>query len=226
MFRIRDMHYQRGATYLRHAHDEVQVSVIVRGTMTEDAAGRRQRGCVGDVIVKPAGTLHSDEFEGTRIVCVDFVPDAYEVGAYAWHRVDRASAAGFRFAQRFLSGADVSDDIPELLASLAERQLRDRAAARRAADLLHDNGVAETARALALHPVYLTRIFAEQWGCTPREYRNRLRVRAAMQAITSTRRELAEIAAETGFSDQSHMTRAVAKATGLTPAALRRVTTG
>jgi AraC family transcriptional regulator len=226
MFRIRDMHYPRGTTYLRHAHDEVQVSIIVRGGMIEDAAGRRQPGSTGDVVVKPAGTLHADEFDATRIICLDFQPDAVDVGGYAWHRLDRASMAGFRLVQRYLSGADVTQDIDELLAALPGRPLRDRAAATRAAEMLRTLNVADTARELDLHPVYLTRIFTEQWRCTPREYRNRLRIHTAMRAITSTTRPLADIALEAGFSDQAHMTRALSKATGLAPAALRRMAAG
>jgi AraC family transcriptional regulator len=232
-FRIRDMRYDGGRVFVHHAHDEVQVSVIVRGALREDAAGRLHRLSTGDVIVKPAGTMHADEYDGTRIVCIDFAPDILElpVGGYAFHRVNDAAAAGFRVARQFLSGEDVGDAIDELLAALPEKKLRDRAAATRAAAILDDRfsaplGITAIAAELRLHPVYLTRIFSEQWGCTPREYVQRLRARAAVHRITSTARTLAEIAIETGFSDQSHMTRAIAKSTGLTPAALRRIARG
>ncbi|HEX6158881.1 MAG TPA: AraC family transcriptional regulator [Thermoanaerobaculia bacterium] len=232
-FRIRDMRYDGGRVYARHAHDEVQVSVIVRGALREDAAGRMNRVSAGDVLVKPAGTMHADEYDETRIVCIDFAPDVLElpVGGYAWHRVDPAAAAGFRVARRFLGGGDVGEEIDELLAALPRKPLRDRAAATRAAAMLDDCFTAPLrigaiAAELRLHPVYLTRIFSEQWGCTPREYLQRLRARAAVHRITSTARELAAIASETGFSDQSHMTRVIAKTTGLTPAALRRIARG
>ena len=227
MFRLRDMRYFRGQRHQRHAHDQVQVSVIVRGEMREDAAGKLHTVHAGDVVLKPAGTLHADEFDATRIVCIDFDPRAFDVqlGGYAWHRVDRASAAGLRLALRFLRGADVTDDVDELLAALPETQPRDRVKARRAAaliDIERPLRIREIANELGLHPVYLTRIFTEQWGCTPREYLQRLRVRAAVHALSSTTRSLADVALGAGFSDQSHMTRAVARATGLTPAALRR----
>ena len=232
-FRIRDIRYDGGRVYLRHAHDEVQVSVIVRGALREDAAGRVNRVSAGDVIVKPAGTMHADEYDGTRIVCIDFAPAALElpVGGYASHRVDDAAAAGFRVARQFLSGGDVREELDELLAALPQKKVRDRTAATRAAAMLDERfaaplGIGAVAAELRLHPVYLTRIFSEQWGCTPREYLQRLRARAAVHRITSTTRELAEIAIETGFSDQSHMTRAIAKTTGLTPAALRRMARG
>lgn len=231
--RVRDMQYDRGYAYSRHAHDEVQVSVIVRGAVEEDAAGTLNRGWSGDVIVKPAGTMHADAFDTTRIVCVDFDPRSMELplAGYAWHRVDRAAAAGFRMARRFLAGAEISENLDELLAALVERPIRDRGAARRAASMLDERDgeplhIAAIAAELHLHPVYLTRIFTEQWGCTPREYRQRLRAKAAVQQITSSVRPLAEIACATGFSDQAHMTRVVLKTTGLTPAALRRVARG
>jgi hypothetical protein len=138
MFRLRDMRYFRGQRHARHAHDQVQVSVIVCGEMREDAAARMHAVHAGDVVIKPASTLQADELDATRIVCIDFDPGAVELqlGGYAWHRVDRAASAGLRFALRFLRGADVTDDIDELLAALPQTQPRDRVKARRAAGLI------------------------------------------------------------------------------------------
>lgn len=225
--RIRDMQYASGFRYTRHAHDEVQVSVVVRGAMREDVAGSVHTVQPGDVIVKPAGTLHADEFDGTRIICIDFPSEEIDLPLreYAWHRGDRRSAAGLRMAVRFLRGDDVAVDVDELLAALPCTRVRDRAAAKRAAELIDPTRplrIGSIAAELRLHPVYLTRIFAEEWGCTPREYVQRMRVRMAVHAISSTSRPLADVASDSGFSDQAHMTRAVARVTGCTPAALRR----
>ena len=49
----------------------------------------------------------------------------------------------------------------------------------------------------------------------------RLRVRAALDRCAEGERELARLAAELGFADQAHLTRAVRAETGTTPAALR-----
>ena len=229
-FRIRDVRYARGFTYTPHAHDDHQISVVLRGSIAEETRGRVQRGFAGDVIVKPSGTQHADEFDDARIVCIDFPAALPEiaVGAYAWHRYDEASSAAFRVARRFLGGEDVSDDITELLAALCERRLRDHAVAVRAADMLEESfakplRLADMAVELGFHSVYVARVFRQHWGCAPREYLQRVRVRAAAHRIASTSDPLATIACDTGFSDQAHMTRIVSRRLGLAPAALRRV---
>jgi len=51
----------------------------------------------------------------------------------------------------------------------------------------------------------------------------RLRVRAAMERLASGDRDLARLAAELGFADQSHLCRAVKSETQRTPSALRRL---
>jgi AraC-like DNA-binding protein len=50
----------------------------------------------------------------------------------------------------------------------------------------------------------------------------RLRARAALERLAGGERDLARLAAELGFADQSHLTRVVRSETGRTPAALRR----
>lgn len=52
------------------------------------------------------------------------------------------------------------------------------------------------------------------------------RLRAAADRLASTDLPLARIACETGFADQAHLTRALRRETGLTPAALRRHAAG
>ncbi len=53
----------------------------------------------------------------------------------------------------------------------------------------------------------LPRLFAQAYGVPPKVFRAELRTRNAWLRITRTGDPLSAIAAETGFSDQSHMTR-------------------
>jgi AraC-like DNA-binding protein len=73
-----------------------------------------------------------------------------------------------------------------------------------------------------LHPGSLSRGFALVFGVTPARYRLIQRAHRAIEAVTSTELPLSRIALDCGFSDQAHMTRAVAGLTGLSPALLRR----
>ena len=91
-FRIRDQHYEAGEIYPRHAHDELQISIVLRGTIREESGGVAYDGCAGDIIIKPAGLMHSDTFSATRIVCLDADPSQIEVPfhGYAWYRATAA----------------------------------------------------------------------------------------------------------------------------------------
>jgi AraC-like DNA-binding protein len=57
-------------------------------------------------------------------------------------------------------------------------------------------------------------------GLSPKEFARVLRLQATLRAL-STDSPLADLACDTGFSDQAHATREIKRVTGLTPARLR-----
>jgi AraC-like DNA-binding protein len=79
----------------------------------------------------------------------------------------------------------------------------------------------ELARDLAVSPHHLSRVFRTTTGHTIARHRMRLRARAALERLAAGDRDLARLAAELGFADQSHLTRVVRAETGETPGALR-----
>ena len=81
----------------------------------------------------------------------------------------------------------------------------------------------QLARELAVSPHHLSRIFSSATGTTISRHRLRLRVRAAMERLAGGERDLARLAAELGFADQSHLARAVRSEIQRTPSALRRL---
>lgn len=80
--------------------------------------------------------------------------------------------------------------------------------------------LAELAATAGVSRFQLIRGFARAVGVTPYAYQVQRRVRSARRFI-SEGRPLAEAAAEAGFSDQSHMTRAFVRQLGVTPARYR-----
>ena len=68
----------------------------------------------------------------------------------------------------------------------------------------------------ALSPYYLLRAFRAEVGLPPYAYMESVRIRHTQQLIKSGM-PLAEVAAEVGFSSQSHMTRQFKKIIGVTP---------
>ena len=81
-------------------------------------------------------------------------------------------------------------------------------------------------RDVGVHPVHLVRSFKKAFGCTPGEMRSARRVSVAADLLTTTRRPLAEIAADCGYSDQSHFTNEFRRCLGFAPGRFRRLTAG
>ncbi|HEX8832024.1 MAG TPA: helix-turn-helix transcriptional regulator, partial [Longimicrobium sp.] len=86
--------------------------------------------------------------------------------------------------------------------------------------------VGEIARSLGLHPTYLTRRFRAEYGCSVTQYRRRVRLLSAAQALASPAMSLARAAYQQGFADQSHLCREVRRELGVTPSALRELIGG
>lgn len=82
--------------------------------------------------------------------------------------------------------------------------------------------LADLSAATGLTPWHLTRVVTRATGLPPHAHLLARRLRAAREALAGPTR-LADIAAETGFADQSHLTRAFAARFGLTPAAYRKI---
>jgi AraC-like DNA-binding protein len=100
-----------------------------------------------------------------------------------------------------------------------------RALADGARELLAANperSLPELARALAVSPHHLSRVFRAATGHTVSRHRMRLRARAALERLGGGERNLARLAADLGFADQSHLCRVVRQETGCAPSALRQ----
>lgn len=88
-----------------------------------------------------------------------------------------------------------------------------------------ERSLPELARELAVSPHHLSRVFRSLTGHTISRHRMRLRTRAALERLAGGDSDLARIAADVGFADQSHLCRVISQETGSTPAALRRALT-
>jgi AraC-like DNA-binding protein len=84
-----------------------------------------------------------------------------------------------------------------------------------------DRSLLDLAAGLAVSPHHLSRVFRRLTGHTIARHRMRLRARAALERLAGGERDLARLAAEVGFADQSHLCRVIRSETGMTPAALR-----
>jgi AraC-like DNA-binding protein len=87
-------------------------------------------------------------------------------------------------------------------------------------------GLAEIARLVGVSTHYLSRIFHLETGETLTKFRNRLRVRAALERIEAGEADLALLATDLGFSDHAHLTRTVKDEVGGPPVYVRRLFAG
>jgi AraC-like DNA-binding protein len=135
-------------------------------------------------------------------------------------------------------GAEAGLRRDEALALLVDRLIRERpleplpavpATIRRAQELLDDNPtvpvtLAELARASGLSRFQVVRGFSRAFGLTPHAYLVQRRIDLARQLIARGA-ALSDVAAASGFADQSHMTRHFVRRFGFPPGALSAVST-
>jgi AraC family transcriptional regulator len=230
----------------RHTHKLASFSYVLSGSYAESLNRRTHRRETSTVVFHPPAESHAVEFENdVRILGVEF---SFEKLSYisrqsvifeasASCRSEKTNWLGERIYQEFqrmdaFSMLAIEGLILELLAEAARARVgaNEKDCPRwlkRSKDFLHANftesfTLEEIARVADVHPVHLSRVFREKFGCTIGEYVRRLRVEFASRQILSTEESLGEIAHAAGFSDQSHFNKTFKTAFGLTPAEYRK----
>jgi AraC-like DNA-binding protein len=99
------------------------------------------------------------------------------------------------------------------------------AAAREALAEHPDRTLTELARELTVSPHHLSRVFSAITGHTISRHRMRLRTRAVLERLAAGEDDLARLAADLGFTDQSHLCRVVRSESDVPPSVLRRMLT-
>lgn len=128
------------------------------------------------------------------------------------------------------NGLTIDSLVWELLAAAAALELRMTSTPPtwwdRIIELLHfefsrDLRISDLAREAGVHPVHLARVFRGLTRQTPGEWLQRRRIRSACEKLLNSDQAIAAIAAESGFADQSHLTRTFKRYTAMTPAQFR-----
>lgn len=87
----------------------------------------------------------------------------------------------------------------------------------------HRLTVAEMAATVGLSESWFTTVFKQTTGQTPQQWQMKRRIGQAQKLLVETDLTVADVAAQTGFSDQAHLTRVFRQLAGETPAAWRRM---
>lgn len=98
---------------------------------------------------------------------------------------------------------------------------------RRIESLMHERMsesllLADLAAAAGISRCYFSRLFHSSFGQPPHQYLLELRLQRARSLLEARQGPIADVAAMTGFSDQSHLTRRFRRRFGTTPAAVCR----
>jgi AraC family transcriptional regulator len=218
--------WRAGERLAPHAHASAHLVVVLEGAFDE-TYGSRTRNCdAATVILRAAGEEHADRFLAhTRYVAmeVDAPLRATQVGA---------TPLTLRLTRELRRDDRVSHSLAEglLLQILGELLDPDRvphdARVRAARALLAGHyaeqlRISDVATTVDMHPATLTRAFRAAYGCNPIEFLLATRVGHACDAITRGG-VLSDVALACGFYDQSHLSNAFRRVTGMTPRAYRR----
>jgi AraC family transcriptional regulator len=191
----------------------------------------------------PAGFVHSDEvLAPERFFAIELQTEwqmrsghLYDPSAWRFElQHGEAVWLAIGLLQRFLAGE--LDDVFEVDAIVAEMlgialRLVDRDRPQRAwvndvKRLLREEyankvSLEEIAARIGIHPASLSRGFRLDEGITISEYLSRVRIQQACRQMSDRSVTLAQLAANCGFADQSHLTRVFKSITGSPPGVFR-----
>jgi len=233
----------------RHVHDYVgYFCLTLQGGYNEYSSRQNRELGPATLLYHSPGEAHSDKFgsQETRLFCVWVSRERFRAVRDHTTAADNSAQfthgsalqLAFRLYKEFRSLDDLSPLVIEgltleLLAETfraARREVKysDQPWIKRARDLIQTRFndtlvVSEIAESVGVHPVHLTRVFRQRFGCTVGEYVRQLRVDFACRELSNSRKPLAEIASSAGFCDQAHFSRTLKRFTGMTPIEFRSV---
>ncbi len=238
--------YPNGWQCPTHAHEDAHFVFVVNGSFSERYENKDRECKPFSLIFRPPGERHSEIYHQNQVVCISAVLNARWVEGLRERKIDLNSslhATGSRIIpilsklnEELCCTDDVSDLSIEMLLyesaielyrhSLDARRFKKSDFLLKAEEYIRDNAygkltLKEIASAAGVHPVYLARAFRGRHKCTVAEYIRAYRVETARARLSFSKNPLADIAHDTGFSDQSHFSRIFKRLTGMTPAQYR-----
>lgn len=224
-------------------HDVAVVTLVVHGRLDERFSCERQSCSSWQLHYKPPGAVHTTSTgpHGARMLLLRIGAEEFRELEETLGARPRPLGGGIRAARALASLLDPAcAAAPRPVDSVTVRRLCreltvEPAAAEKAPPdwirAIHRRVVARPGRSESLerlargvgkHPVYVARAFRSHYGATIGAVRRRARVERAIGRLTEHFDELAELALDLGFSDQSHFTREFKRTTGWTPGRFRR----
>ena len=217
------VHYPARLRQDAHVHERAQASILLAGSLREIVETREAVALRRSSGVKPAGIRHAAEFgpDGALMLSIEMSDDV-TLGTRPpceWRATPEAAKA---LISAVLNRQDRADALWDLMATLAVAKTSPPAgpspAVRALKQALDDDPAAvrleREADRLGVHRVHLSRGFTAAYGLAPSLYRARVMTARALSSGLGRQANLAAVAADVGFADQSHLARTFRREVG------------
>jgi AraC-like DNA-binding protein len=200
----------------RHQHLSAYATLVLDGRFAQLSYAGRLLLQSGDVLINPTLDSHANQMisRGITLVRLPWRQEASVGGVYRNLAIDLIRRVAVKDPIQ-ASGLLAEQVVCKPYAPIATRDWPDKLVMD-----LHDNPkmqISQWAKSLGLTREYAWRCFRRTFGIGPAQFRSELTARAALLKIIHSTEPLAKAAADFGFSDQSHMTRAIKALTGVSP---------
>lgn len=237
-FTVEDFVYPPSLYMPPHTDKLSRISIILDGELQESHGSQNITATRGSLVIKPNHVVHENIFgkKPVRSVSISFHDEDMFTEYFKhwqWIKHPKISVLGIRFwaeARKIRNEEKLCNCFKAFLSAVATLRresckpvywLEDLR--RLIEDLSDPQNISQLSEKLCLHRVYLSRTFKKYYSSSPVEFRKYVKVSAAFFDLVLTTKSLAGIAYDSGFSDQSHMTREFIKCLGDSPAQLRKL---
>ena len=238
-YRLSDFGLAPGYGLGRHEHLWPGIAIVLNGCFDLAAAHEQLRLVPGRVLTLPEGVEHEERsIEGARCLLIQVAEqpplEGLDQVADQLAIVDCQPAVGLGnlLVRELWFGEPTSLPIDVAATELfvevhglleSPRYVDARPGwARRVAEILHDSwrdppSLTELSALIGVSPPHLARSFRRATGCTVGDFIRRRRLLDATHRLRATSSSLATVAHDSGFADQSHMSRQFRHYFGITP---------
>jgi AraC family transcriptional regulator len=235
-----------------HVHIDAHWIYVLSGTYETGAVSEQSSVGPGTLIFNPPGTTHRDRFaKGCVLNHSKFVSLTFDATVWSdWcdqaalpthpiavaigdvRGLDSRLAAALALTDQSVPGVeDACFDVFDLTAARYREHTKHAPPwLQRARGILNDAArfgervtVASIAKQCDVHSVHLARAFRHFYHRAPGEYLRQRKLECALQLLHKSPHSLGRIAAEMGYTDQSHFTRSFIASLGVTPQSYRRL---
>ena len=250
-FRITDALFPPSLSLPSHYHEWACFAVVLAGSVYKSFPGKSYPSLSSTIVTMPPQERHLDQFEkkGAHMLVVEptqvseelLVPCRPLFDQINHFRDADMARIAWQISQELRSSDDASAlAVNGLVLELLSTAVRNTSITNQTADykrppqwlnqakeLIHEQfreslTIAMVATAVNVHPVHLSRTFRKFYGVTIGVYIRQLRLNWATVQITQSEKPLAIIAAQAGFTDQSHLTRLFSQHKGVPPGQYRQ----